>query len=220
MGPLKKESKIGYLHACDIEENASEHFSMIEERNSILVSGAAYPAGDSRSAAACPRALDIAADSFLGRPSSSDVAVEAIAGFINDEIYGMQEKDKAFLCNLAVVYVFKGKTRVYTAGDAAAMFFDEGELKEVWYGGGKAIGSAADPELIYSDEFELNGDARFILVAGKDKAAIEETVAFYKENRGEEPEDTESFVKGKHCSYVNLYLPKRERSMIPFVPVF
>ena len=184
---------------------------MLEERNSILVSGAAYPASGSRSGAACPRALDIASESFLGRPSSSDVAVEAIAGFINDEIYGMQDKDKAFLCNLAVLYVFKGKTRVYTAGDAAAIYYEDGELKNVWYGGGKPVGSEAVPELIYSDEFELAGDARFILVAGRDKRAAEETVAYYRENNGEDPEDTEGFVKERHCSYVNLYLPKREK---------
>ena len=211
MGPLKRESKIGYIHCCDIEETGSEHFSALEERNSILVSGVAYPAGDSRGGAACPKALDIATDSFLGRPSSSDVAVEAIAGFINDEVYGMQEKDKAFLCNLAVVYVFKGKTRVYTAGDAAAMFFENGELKNIWYGGGKPIGSAAEPELIYSDEFELTEDTRFILVAGRDMKAAEETVAYYKESNGEKPEDIESFVRERHCSYTDLYLPKREK---------
>ena len=211
MGPFKRESKIGFVHGCDTREAGDGRFSVLEERNSILVGGAAYPAAGSRSGAACPKALSIAVDSFLGRPSSSDVAVEAIAGFVNDEIYGMQDKDKAFLCNLAIVYVFKGKTRVYTAGDAAAMFFENGELKNVWYGGGKALGSSAEPELIYSDEFELKEDTKFILVAGRDRNAAEETVAYYTESKGKEPEDAESFAGEKHCSFASLYLPKREK---------
>ncbi|MBQ7584352.1 MAG: hypothetical protein IJT24_07045 [Lachnospiraceae bacterium] len=208
---MKRESRLVYVHACDIEETTREHFSVLEERNSLLVGGAAYPANDSRSSAACPRALDIAAESFLGRPSSSNAAVEGIAGIINDEIYGMQDRDKAFLCNLAVVYVFKGKARIYTAGDSAAMFFEKGELKNVWVGGGKPIGSAPEPELVYSDEIELTEDTKFILVAGRDRGAVEMTVAYYTESTGEKPEDTEGFVKERHCSLVDMYLPKREK---------
>lgn len=211
MGPLRRESKLLYLHDCDIEEADKERYSVLEERKSILVCGTAYPAGDSRSGAACPRALDIAADSFLGRPSSSDVAVEAIAGFMNEEIFRMQDPKRSFLCNMAVVYVFKGKTRIYTAGDAAAMFFEDGSLKNIWYGGGQPLGALPQPELIYSDEFELDGDARIILTAGRDRVTAQEVVAFYKGRNGEEPEDTGSIVREKHCSYVNLYLPKREK---------
>ena len=211
MGPMKRESKLIYLHGCDIEETEKEYFSALEERNSLLVGGAAYPAGNSRSSIACQRALDIVTECFLGRPSSSDEAVEGIAGIINDEIYGMQENDKVFLCNLAALYVFKGKTRIYTAGDSAAMFFEKDELKNVWYGGGKALGSAAEPELIYSEEFELTEDTRFILVAGRNRDAAEDTVAYYKERNGKGPEDMAGFAGEMHCSFADLYLPKREK---------
>lgn len=211
MGPFKRESRLGFYHGCSIGETEKDVFHVLEERNSVLVSGTAYPAGDSRSGAACARALEIAADSFLGRPSSSDVAVETIAGFINDEVYRMQEKDKAFLCNLAMLYVFKGKTRVYTAGDAAALFYENGELKNEWYGGGAAIGSKAEPELIYSDEFELTEDSRIVLVAGYDRDETERAAGYFRENNGEAPEDATGFSRERRCSYVDLYLPKREK---------
>ncbi len=211
MGPMGRESKAIYLHGCDIKAAGEEHFSIFEERKSILVCGTAYPGVGSRSSIACSRAIDIAADCFMERPSSSDVAVEAIAGFINDEIHGMQDKDKVFLCNLTMLYVFKGKTRVYPAGDSAAMFYENGELKNVWYGGGISMGKKAEPELIYTDEFELTEDTRFILVAGYDRDETEKTVEYFKEKKGEEPEDTESFFMERRCSYVNLYLPKREK---------
>ena len=211
MGPFKRESRLGFWHGCSIDETDKEVFHVLEERNSILVSGTAYPAGDSRSGAACGRALEIAADSFLGRPSSSEVAVEAIAGFINDEIYRMQEKDKAFLCNLVMLYIFKGKTRVYTAGDAAALFYENGELKNEWYGGGISLGSKAEPELIYSDEFELTEDSRLVLVAGHDRDETEKAIEAFRENNGEEPEDVAGFLKERRCSYVDLYLPRREK---------
>lgn len=211
MGPFKRESRLGLRHGCSIDETDKDIFHVLEERNSILVSGTAYPAGDSRSGAACRRALEIAADSFLGRPSSSDVAVEAIAGFINDEIYRMQEKDKAFLCNLVMLYVFKGKTRVYTAGDSAALFYENGELKNEWYGGGVSLGSKAEPELIYSDEFELTEDSRLVLIAGYDRDETEKALEAFRENNGEEPEDAADFLKERRCSYVDLYLPRREK---------
>lgn len=208
---MEPRSKAVYLHGCDKDGDEQGAHAAFEEKRSILVCGCAYPGSESRTDAACKRALDIGVDCFLDRPSSSAIAVESIAGFINDEIYGMRDRDKIFLCSLAMLYVFKGKTRVYPAGNAAVMYFENEELKNIWYGGGSLLGSSARPELVYSDEFELVENARFVMVTGAADHAVRETVDYYKGSNGEEPENAESFVKEKHCSYVNLYLPKREK---------
>lgn len=208
---MKRESRAVYIHDCSITPEGNEFFSVFEEKRSLLVSGTAYPTADSRGNTACTRALETAVDCFLERPSSSETAVSTIAGFINDELYGLQEKDKAFLCSLALLYVFKGKTRVFPAGDAAVLFYENGELKNEWYGDGAPIGKRAEYKASCSDEFELTEDSRFILVTGENKEAAEAAAAFFKDNGGGVPEDTEEFFKGRHCSFVNLFLPKRER---------
>ena len=211
MPPVMRESKAVYSHGSSVIPGANEYFTVFGEKRSVLVSGAACPTADSRGNSACPRALDIAVDCFLERPSSSETVVETIAGFINEEIYGMQEKDKAFLCSLAMLYVFKGRTRVFPAGDAAVLFYENGVLRNEWHGYGTPIGKKAEYKALYSDEFELSEDSRFILLAGKNKESVDSAAAFFKDGGGEEPGDTEEFFKGRQCSYVNLFLPKRER---------
>ena len=211
MIPTKRESRAVYLHGSSIASGENEYFSVFEEKKSLLVCGSAHPSSDSRGNIACPRALDIAVDCFLERPSSSETAVETIAGFINEEIYGLQEKDKAFLCSIAMLYVFKGSTRVFPAGNAAVLFYENGVLKNEWYGDGTPMGMKAECRFIYSDEFELTEDSRFILVTGENRESVGSAVDFFKDNNGNGPEDPDEFFKGRQCSFVNLFLPKRER---------
>ncbi len=211
MAPMIRESKAVYLHGCNIRPGDKEHFSGFEEKRNILACGAAYPTSDSWGSIACGRALDTAVDCFIERPSISDMAFRAISGFINDDIFSMQEGDKAFLCNMAMLYIFKGKARLSLFGDSAVLFYENGILKGSWYGSETPVGKKAEYDAVFSEEFELSEDSRFIFVAGEDKEATESASEYFRENNGEVPDDEEAFFMERHCSYVSLLLPKRER---------
>ncbi|MBQ4482480.1 MAG: hypothetical protein II966_04515 [Lachnospiraceae bacterium] len=206
-----RQSKAKYSYGCDLKGEEADSFSVFEEKRSIVVSGTAYPTTESRSHAACKRALDVAVDSYTDRPSTDDMAVEMIGHFMNEEVYSMNGEGGIFRCSLAAIYIFKGKTRVYNAGNSAIMFFESGALKEVWYGKGEPLGGVEDPEAYLPPVFELKEDTRFVIIAASDMETTESAVAFFKDHNGEDPEDTEEFFKERHCSYTNLYLPKREK---------
>ena len=211
MGPGMRESRAVYNKACSIIPDDREYFSVFEEKRTVLICGSAFPSPDSRGNAGCMRALDVASDCFMERPFLSEMALDNIGEIVNREVYEMQDSDKSFMCSLAMLYIFKGRTRVCPAGHASVMFYETDALKNVWVGDGTLLGSKPDHKAVYSDEFELKKDCRFILITGGSKEDVDLATDYFKENKGAVPEDTEEFLKGRQCSYANLFLPEREK---------
>ncbi len=205
------QSRAIFVHGADIEPGEDNKLAVFEEKRSSAVCGLAYPTAKSRTPSACGRALDIAVDSFTERPSDSDLAVRMIGQFIDEGVGEMQEQGKEFMCSLAMLYIFKGKARVYAIGSSAVLFFEEGEEKHVWYGEGDPAGGSSHEGIELPQTLELDADCRFIFVAGSDEETVKEAVSYFEESKGEDTEGMKEHMKDKHCSYVNLYLPRRER---------
>ncbi len=204
-------SRAVFIHGADIEPGEGNKFAVFEEKRSSAACGSAYPTAGSRSPAACGRAIDIAIDSFTERPSESDLAVRMIGQFVDEGVGEMQEQGKEFMCSLAMLYIFKGKARVYAIGSSAVLFFEEGEEKNVWYGEGGPAGGASHENIELPPILELDADCRFVFITGSDEETVKEAVSYFEESKGEDTEGMTEYMKDKHCSYVNLYLPRRER---------
>ncbi len=211
MGPVGRESKAVFLRGCDINETEGIYFSTFEDRRNSTASACAYPTPESRGPGACVRAMNMAIDCFMERPAVTDIAMEMITKMMDDDVRTMQDSDKAFLCSYAGVYIFKGKARAHVLGYSAAMFYELEELKGSWLGNKVPVGAAARSELKFAEPFELTEDSRIILISAGEAGIAEEAVSFIRENGAEDTESFSDHFKERHCSYVNLYLPKRER---------
>ncbi len=208
---LAPASRAVFLHGADARPSDGDPFAVFEEKRSSAVAGVAFPTENSRSDAACGRALDIAAESFLERPSDSDLAVHMIGEFIDDSIAELQEPGREFMCSLAMLYIFKGKARLYPVGYSAVLFFEEGDLKEIVYGDGVPAGKGSHETMELTETLELDADCRFVFIAGQSEGSVREAAAYFKESKGEDAEGCEEYISGRHLAYVNLYLPKREK---------
>ncbi len=216
-GPMRHEmpkTKALFVHNTDAEVEEGGRYAVFEEKRSSTVAGVAYPTKGSRSSLACTRAIDTAVDSFMERPSESDTALYMIGQFMDDGIKKLQEGDKEFKCSVALLYISKGKARVYPAGYSAVIFFEEGAKKNVWYGDGTPIGTGSHDNMQLPEVLSLGKESRFIFIAAADMETVKQAVAYYEESKGEDADGEAAFMADKHCAYVNLYLPERKRDII------
>lgn len=208
------KSRAVFVHGTDIKAAADEHFAAFEERRSSAVAGVAYPTSNSRSAAACGRAIDTAVSCFLERPSDSDTAMSMIGQFVDEGIAKLQETDKEFRCSLAMLYIFKGRARVYPAGHAAVLFFEEGVHKNTWYGDGRPTGCSNRSYDDLPEKLELEKDCRFIFIAGADTETVKAAAKVCEDCNGEDTEKIRDHMSDKHLAWVDLYLPERKKGII------
>ncbi len=211
MGPAGRVCRAVFERGSHIREEKGLCLSTFEDKRDATVCSCAYPTVESRGAGACTRAIDMAVDCFLERPAITDVAMNMITKMMYEDVQAMQDGDKVFLCSYAGIYIFKGKARIHPLGYSAAMFYELGELKRTWSGDGIPVGSASRQPVEWTEPFELTEDSRIILICAGEDGITEEAVLHLKESGAEDTEAVRSYFDGKHCSYVNLYLPKRER---------
>lgn len=208
---LFRKSRAVFEYSCNPYTEDQTRFVRFEETRIAAFCGAAYPGEGSRGPAACKRALDTAADCFFDRPSSSDTAVETLGRMINDEVSSLQEKDRAFLCSAAFLYLFKGRARAYAAGHSLIMCFDDGDLKSVYRGNGVLLGSTGDGGRDFPEEIILDRNLRFLLIAAENGELPDELSDLFERQSGMNTEEIIVTVRDRRCACVNLYLPLREK---------
>ncbi len=199
-----------FLYGSDLISEEDIRYAAFENKRTTTVAGVAYPTEGSRSPVACGRALDIAVNCFLDRPSVADGALQMISRFVDEEISVLQEKDREYMCSLATLYIFKGRARICAMGYSAVLFFEEGR-SEIWYGDSVPAGSLTREDISFPGELELDADCRFVFITGINMDTVGEAVSYFEESRGEDTEGMKTFFSDKHASYVNLFLPKREK---------
>lgn len=209
--------KINFKNYCDKEyEGRTDPFFQICAQGSALFCGVAYPTADSRSYAACEKALAIGSSSFLRRPSLRDEAVNTISGFINEGLYALQDPGKPFFCSLAVLYCFRGRVRWMVSGDASVWHFQDGRMarkatghKEPLLGKRICWNQESDPEFDIS-----HGSNAFLLYSGTDASPfsieLPETACHPVRTDDAWLEAILSGFRGKACSSAAFILPERK----------
>ena len=208
------KSKATFLHGTDVPVEEGRGYAVFEEKRSSTVAGVAYPTEGSRSAAACPRAIDTAVDCFMERPSESDTALRMIGQFMDEEVAKLNEPGKEFKCSAAFLYIAKGKARVYPVGFSAVIFFEEGSKVSTWYGDRRPVGEGSREDMPLPGILELGKNCRFVFIAAADADTVEQAVSYAEETLGEDTEGMSAFMADRHCAWVNLYLPERKRDLI------
>lgn len=166
--------RISYKNYSDIPDTEHSCFSLLEKGKAVFC-GAAYPTGDSRTAAACPKALEICSESFLRRPALMDVAMTNILSFINEGIFIMQDPEKHFRCGAAFLFLCKGAGRVVTAGNAMVLHYQDNQLKASYrHPGNPALGTGLHNTYEASEEFDVSAGANgFLLLCGEEGLDLE-----------------------------------------------
>ncbi|MGN0675272.1 MAG: hypothetical protein ACI4KG_05940 [Oscillospiraceae bacterium] len=100
-------------------------------RGSSAVFAAAHPTSDSRSGIACEKILRVMADSFLGRPSLCDEAMNTLSDFANKSVFALQEPYKTFMADSGVLFIRKGKARCVLSGNSRVYFISDGKASAV-----------------------------------------------------------------------------------------
>lgn len=113
----------------DHAENDMCFFSGIRGRSAAFA--AAHPTPDSRSGIACEKILRVMVESFLGRPSLCDEAMETISDFANRNVFAVQEPYKTFLADAAVLFIHKGKARCVLSGNSRVYYFSDGKASDI-----------------------------------------------------------------------------------------
>lgn len=172
--------KLNPRHYCDREEYEPEYtFFQCMEKGKAVFCGLGYPTMDSRSAMAVGKLLEISGGSFLRRPAVMDEAMEMIAQFMNEGLYGMQEADKQFLASVAILYLWQGMVRPCISGNARIYHYRNGQLQ------GELPREAEDPlfgETLRRKEhpgpaIDLTGAShQFLLIAASDQYSLDEVL--------------------------------------------
>lgn len=70
-------------------------------------------------------------ESFLGRPSLCDEAMETISDFANRNVFAVQEPYKTFLADAAVLFIHKGKARCVLSGNSRVYYLSDGKASGI-----------------------------------------------------------------------------------------
>lgn len=137
-------------------------------RGSSAVFAAAHPTSDSRSGIACEKILRVMADSFLGRPSLCDEAMDTISDFANRNVFALQEPYKTFLADSAVLFIHKGKARFILSGNSRVYYLSDGKATRVCEARDYLLfGKKARFKEDIPREFALSGKVNaFVLICG------------------------------------------------------
>ena len=205
--------KISLKSYSDIPQTPYPTFSE-QRKGEALFFGVGYPTEDSRSALACEKAFQIAGESFLRRPSLADEAMETIARFIKEGVYILQDVDKRFCCAAAFLYVFKGRGRVFFAGNALAIHLQDGKVVDRFSDpGASEIGNSLRGKNAFSSEFDVSNGTNDFLLCAAVKAFSFDTLPLPQANQTYEGQfdDFISSFSGQPCSIGAVHLDKRER---------
>lgn len=115
-------------------EPQEDVFYSVSRRGGASAFAVAYPTEDSRSHAACENIVGVVTDSFVRRPSLCDEAMQGISGFANESVYSLQDPEKTFFADCAMLYIFKNRMRCTAFGSAAVYHFNNGILQNVYDG--------------------------------------------------------------------------------------
>lgn len=188
----------------------------VRRRGAASAFAAAYPADNSRGTSACERAVTVGTESFVQRPSMRDEAVEAITGFVNEGIYGMQEPGKSIFCSTAALYIFRNKARWAVTGNAKIYYFSDGKLQSVSAGNEDVtLGKRLNLHCKFEPAFDLQkGVNSFLIISGADNIAPDISVL---ENGLAASSDAEEWVgrisselEKQRCSALAVILPKKK----------
>lgn len=190
-------------------------YFIFRKKGAALTAAVTYPTEISRSDMACGKVIEISTESFIQRPSLSDIAVSTISSFINDGIYIYQEPDKKFLCSSAICYVLKGKARFIVSGNAAVYHFRDGRLvnslsgqKLPMFGEKLHWKEKADPEIDISQ-----GENAFILCSAGENDVLPDSFSesvFRADMDAEKWADAAiSYFKDRKCSAASVVFPQR-----------
>ncbi|MGN0638768.1 MAG: hypothetical protein ACI4J0_10390 [Huintestinicola sp.] len=188
----------------------------VRRRGAASAFSAAYPADNSIGISACERAVTVSTNSFVQRPSMRDEAAEAITGFVNEGIYGMQEPGKNVFCSTAALYIFRNKARWTVSGNAKIYYFADGKLQSVSEGNEDVIlGKRLNLHCKFEPPFELQkGVNSFLIISGADNIAIDAAV-LEKElaassDAAEWTERISPELKKQRCTALAVILPKKK----------
>ncbi len=112
--------------------------------------------------------LRICTDSFLKRPSLNEIAMNAIASFMNNAAFPIQRPEKIVMIDSAALFCVDDKIRSMTFGTARVLYFADGKLA---YESPKRecprLGLEAVISPDYSDVIELVKGANAVLECSK-----------------------------------------------------
>lgn len=72
--------------------------------------------------------MEVTVESYLKRPSTQDMAMTAIAGFMNNVAYANQNPGKPFFIDAAVVFCSGSSARWMTFGTTRVLYFSDGNF--------------------------------------------------------------------------------------------
>lgn len=167
--------KISHQCLCDYSGESLDRFYRLQAKGGAIACALAYPSKESFGASGCEKAVSIATDAFVHRPSMSDKAPPAITGFLNEALYIIQEPRKLLFCNAAMLYVLNGQFRCILSGTAKLWHFNGGELVNTFDGSANPLfGKHLKPEFTYPEVVNLpRGVNAFLLWCGHEEPALD-----------------------------------------------
>lgn len=214
--------KINVRKYCDkVYKSQIDPFFRLCVHGKAFFCGIAYPTEDSRSYAACEKALEIGSSSFLRRPSLCDEAVNTIAGFINEGLYALQDPGKPFFCNLAIIYGFRGKARWMVSGESVIYHFQDSRLiRQSAVCREPLLGKYVCWKETLEPEFDVSHSTNaFLLYSGTQQPIFPNQVTGVNDilpsiDGDVWMENVLSVFQGKACSVAAFVLPTRKRKLL------
>lgn len=209
--------RIDHKNFCTCNGTLPEDkFFRVSAKGGAAAFAASCPAENCRVPSVCERAVMVSTDSFIRRPSLCDEAMEAITGFVNEGIYGMQEPGKESFCSAAVLYIFRDKARCVTMGSSVIFYFSDNGLTSVFHGNEDVLpGKSLRSKFVSEPEFELKkGRNSFLIVSSRDKADIDSSLikAALQNAEGAEKwiDAVSDELKKYKCSALAIDLPPKK----------
>lgn len=162
--------KISHQCLCDYSGESLDRFYRLLANGGAIACAAAYPTKESFGASGCEKAVTVATETFMRRPSMTDKAPPAISGFINEAVYSIQSPGRLFFCSTAILYIVNGQFRCILSGTAKLLHFNGGNLISTFDGGSNPLfGKQLRTEFSSSDVISLpHGVNAFLLYSGYD----------------------------------------------------
>ncbi len=196
-------------------EPQEDVFFSVSRRGGASAFAVAYPTADSRSHAACENIVGVVTDSFVRRPSLCDEAMQGISGFANESVYSLQDPEKKFFADCAMLYIFKNRMRCTAFGSAAVYHFSNGILQHIYDGAanrlpGKSLkfSVACEPDTAIP-----RGENAFFIFSGRETFCPDtDTLAAALAASGDAEEWISALKleeKNSRCSVMAVILPEK-----------
>lgn len=196
-------------------EPQEDVFYSVSRRGGASAYAVAYPTVDSRSHAACENIVGVVTDSFVRRPSLCDEAMQGISDFANESVYSLQDPEKTFFADCAMLYIFKNRMRCTAFGNAAVYYFNNGILQHIYDGAenrllGKSLrfSVASEPEILIP-----KGENAFFIFSGRETSRPDTDALAAALAASENAEEWISALKleekNSRCSVMAVVLPEK-----------